>query len=294
VHNQELPEGWLGKCWALHRGSQLARGEWLLFCDGDVVMEKTALEQAIATAESEGLDHLCMAPRLVCSSWWQETVITSLTFLFFVFQDPRHVFDPRKLQAYMGVGAFNMIRRSLYEKLGGHETLRMEIVDDVFLGMLAKRHGGRSGFFLGLEQASIHWYPSLWDYITGLEKNSFAGLRFSVGLLAFAIVGQILVFHLPLMMVFFAEGWRMILWLSSVLLAHIYFAFICFRSQVSLDKAMGLTPAILIQFFAFVRSAAITLQQGGVRWRGSFYSLHQLRQAQRELRGPLGRWLGWP
>lgn len=284
IHQRDLPEGWLGKCWALHTASQVARGEWILFCDGDVILAPRAVEAALATAEAENLDHLTMAPRLITHSWWEEAVITSLSFLFYVFQHPAYVADQRRPGAYLGIGAFNMVKHSLYRSWGGHEPLRLEVVDDVFLGMLVKRHGGRTGFFLGFEQAQLRWYPNLWAYIRGVEKNSFAGLRFSLLLLIAAIIGQILLFHSPLVFVFLSEGWTRIAFGLALIISHACYAVHCHRNRVSIDKALALLPAIAVQFFAFSRSAWKTIQRGGIEWRGTFYPLRLLREAQRRLR----------
>ncbi len=290
IHNTHLPEGWLGKCWALHQGAQRAQGTWLIFCDGDVLMQPTAVEHAVATCQREDYQHLCMAPRFLEEGFIEQAVITSLTFLFYVFQDPRHVFEPKRTSAYMGVGAFNMIQRNLYDRVGGHEALRLEIVDDVFMGMLAKRHGGRSAFFLGVEQASLHWYSGVWSYIRGIEKNSFAGIRFSLALLVLAIAGQSLLFFAPLVYLLKSTGVTQVAWAASLLIEHGLFAIVCVRSRIPWNRCFFLLPALLVQFFAFARSAWITLRQGGVRWRGTFYPLAALKAAQKTLRGPLIPW----
>lgn len=284
IHQERLAEGWLGKCWALHTGSKIAQGEWLIFCDGDVILAPDALKNALATAQKEGLDHLTMAPRMLSGSWWEEAVITSLSFLFFIFQDPADVNRPERPKSYLGIGAFNMVRSSLYRSWGGHEPLRLEVVDDVFLGMLVKRNKGRSAFFLGFDQASLRWYPSLWAYIKGVEKNSFAGLQFSVPLLIVAILGQIIIFQAPLVLVLMGEGVARLCFALALLASHACYAIHCYKHHVSLDKALALTLVIGVQFFAFSRSAWITLRRGGIEWRGNFYPLQSLRQAQRRLR----------
>jgi hypothetical protein len=190
----------------------------------------------------------------------------------------------------MGVGAFNMVRRELYEAMGGHEALRLEVVDDVFLGMLVKRGGGRSGFFLGQNLASIAWYASLPQYIRGMEKNSFAGLRFSWGLLFLAMAGQTLLFFVPPIAALVTKGWQSLPWVMALGVAHGLFIQSCRRQAVAWNRGLTLIPSILIQFFAFCRSAWITSRQGGVMWRGTFYPLQELKAAQARLRGPLILW----
>ncbi len=287
IHNKELPQGWIGKCWALHRGAQAATGDWFVFCDGDVMMEAHCVRAALATVETEKFDHLALAPRMISGSTLQDAVVQSLTFLFYIFQNPRHVFDERRLENYIGIGAFNMIRSQLYRLIGGHEALRLEIVDDVFLGMLAKRHGGRSAFFLGHRLAHIHWYEGLWAYIRGLEKNAFAGLRFSWLLLSAAILFQSLIFVWPpLVLLGVQEGNWFFATLSS-LLAHGLFMLSCQRQGGRWYRGFLLVPAILIQFLTFFRSAWVMTRRQGVIWRGTSYPLRELKAAQKILRGPM-------
>ncbi|MBC7661237.1 MAG: glycosyltransferase, partial [Chitinophagaceae bacterium] len=287
VHNTELPSGWLGKCWSLHQGTRLASGDWLLFSDGDVLLEKQTLMRAVMRCEQDGYDHICIAPRIISASFIQEAVTQSLAMLFFLFQNPRAINAPNRPSAYMGVGAFNMVRRSNYEAFGGHVPLRLEVVDDVFLGMLVKRFGGRSAFFLGPDAGHIHWYAGLLAYIRGLEKNAFAGLRFSIPLLIIAVLGQILIFFAPLVIVIFGNSMESLLGLFSLLIAHGLFVSTCVRQESSAYHGILLLPAIILQFYTFIRSAFVISRKKGVTWRDTFYELQDLKDAQRRLRGPL-------
>lgn len=265
----------------------MASGDWLVFCDGDVMMEAHCVRSAVATAETERFDHLCLAPKMISKHILQDAVVSSLTFLFYIFQNPKHVFDSRRLENYIGIGAFNMIRRELYQRCGGHEALRLEIVDDVFLGMLAKRHGGKSGFFLGPKLAHIHWYEGLWAYVRGLEKNAFAGLRFSWWLLVAAVLFQSLIFLAPPLGLLWPRQGSGLLLLASFVLSHALFVLTCQRQGGQWTRGFLLVPAILIQFMTFIRSAWVMTRQQGVIWRGTFYPLGELKAAQKILRGPL-------
>ncbi|RYZ54219.1 MAG: hypothetical protein EOP07_16355 [Proteobacteria bacterium] len=211
----------------------------------------------------------------------------SLAMLFFLFQNPRAIEAFNRPSAYMGVGAFNMVRRSKYEAFGGHEPLRLEVVDDVFLGMLVKRFGGRSVFFLGPDAGHIHWYSGLFAYIRGLEKNAFAGLRFSIPLLILAVVGQILIFFAPLVIVILGNPVESFIGLCSLIIAHGLFVCTCVRQESSAFHGILLLPAIILQFYTFIRSAFVITLKKGVTWRDTFYRLEDLKDAQRSLRGPL-------
>jgi hypothetical protein len=271
----------------MHLGSAQASGQWLLFTDGDVLLEKHALTAALANCQRQGYDHLCMAPKMLGRHYWQKVVMSSLPFLFYLVQNPKAVFNSKKPKQYIGIGAFNLIRRSLYDQVNGHQSLRLEVVDDVFLGMLAKRDGGRSAFYLGHHLASLEWYSSVGAYVKGLEKNTFAGLRFSVFLLTLAILGQCIIFFVPWIGLFNSQGWVRLVWLLSIFQAHALFVICCIRHGEPARLGFGLNGAILIQFYTFVRSAWVTLRQQGITWRGTFYGLDQLKAAQKRLRGPI-------
>lgn len=136
----DLPNGWMGKANALQRGGEKARGEYLLFTDGDVRMERSVVSRAITYMESSSLDHLSLifkssSPGLLLNA----QIIDAGMGLLLMFR-PWKVRD-RKSRAFIGVGAFNMLRKSVYQELGGHHSIKMHPVDDVMLGKIIKEGG---------------------------------------------------------------------------------------------------------------------------------------------------------
>lgn len=170
VHVSHLPEGWLGKVHAMQRGLERASGEWVLFSDADVHLAPGMLERVIAHAEHEGLDHVCVLPRITSPCFLLQATIS--TFFRVICTGARlwAVPDPRS-SAAVGIGAFNLVRRSALERSPGLEWLKMEIGDDVALGMMLKRSGARPAVLNGRSEVSLEFYPSLRALSRSLEKN---------------------------------------------------------------------------------------------------------------------------
>lgn len=187
-----LPPGWLGKNHANWRGAAVARGELLLFTDADVVMAPEAIERAAACLTRGGWDHLTVAPRVLLPGAMLSQFTLYFGLLFSLYARPWAASDPRS-RAHVGIGAFNLVRRDAYFAAGGHERLRMRPDDDMKLGKLLKRHGGRQLFLNGLGAVEVEWYASWREVRDGLMKNLFAGAGYSI---AVTVAGSALQFGL--------------------------------------------------------------------------------------------------
>ncbi|HSC72497.1 MAG TPA: glycosyltransferase family 2 protein, partial [Candidatus Methylomirabilis sp.] len=174
-----LPEGWVGKTHALWVGSERARGDWLLFTDADVVFHPQCLEAAVAYAEVHRLDHLVVIPRVETVGFWETTLVSCFGLLFSLAQRPWQASDPRS-SASIGIGAFNLVRRSAYLAIGTHRALANAVVDDLALGKRVKQAGLRQAVVRGEPLIRVRWQVGLSGVVSGLEKNAFAGMEYSL------------------------------------------------------------------------------------------------------------------
>jgi cellulose synthase/poly-beta-1,6-N-acetylglucosamine synthase-like glycosyltransferase len=140
IHHQELPSGWLGKTHAMWTATNEASGEWLLFTDADVLFKADSVRRALAYAEAEKADHVVLFPRMIMKTPGEYMMIAFFQTMFVFGHRPWKVADP-KSRDHMGVGAFNLIRRTVYESVGTYEALRMEVLDDMKLGKVVKNAG---------------------------------------------------------------------------------------------------------------------------------------------------------
>jgi len=277
VHVRELPNGWLGKPHALHCGFTASTGELLVFTDADVKFQPEALRHVVSLFRQRALDHLALLGDVELSGFWDTVLISFFGMGFQLATDPHNVGNPNS-RAYVGVGAFQMLRRNVYESCGTHRRLAMEVVDDMKLGKLVKLSGFRSGVAVAQHYVSVNWHLGLVNLVRGVEKNFFAGAQFRVSVAACQILALLGMNVLPFVGLIFGHGWIRALAAISVLIAICFHMGVDFVMRVSPFYCLTLPLGALVFAYMIFRSTIITLRQGGIIWRGTFYPLEELRR----------------
>jgi glycosyltransferase involved in cell wall biosynthesis len=284
----ELPAGWLGKNHALWRGADRANGEWLLFTDADVVFAQGALRQAVAYATAEGLDHLTLAPHLVARGLALRAFVAFFGYAFVALWGAYLANDPKSKRG-VGIGAFNLVRKSAYERIGTMRALSLRPDDDIRLGRRLRGFGFRQRVLNGNELLSVEWYPSLAAAISGLEKSMYSSMEYravdAIGVVLY--LGATMVW--PFVGVFLLGGIDRVL--LGAVVACLWAALLeTYRQSMSRRLTpSALVIALLLPFstacfgWAIARSVYLA-ETRGVRWRGTTYPLSLLR-AQSGLEG---------
>jgi glycosyltransferase involved in cell wall biosynthesis len=277
AHVTALPEGWLGKNHALQAGADMASGEYFLFTDADIVFDRDAVARAVGFLEERGIDHLTLGPELESPSPLLELAVTYFTLGFFLLFKPWLVHDPSRPE-HIGIGAFNMVRASLYRGFGGHARIALRPDDDIKLGRLVKLNGGRQMVAGGFGLIRVRWYASVRELVRGLRKNTFAGMRYSVALTIGAVVMQLVINIWPFIAVFVTTGAARWLNLVSAVLLILLLAVVSRGSRGRVWIAIGYPVAAVIFVFILIDSTWRTLRRGGIEWRGTFYPLAALKE----------------
>src|ERR1700726_1940500 len=217
IHVTKLPVGWLGKPHALQQAYEASSGEWLLFTDADVRFKVDVLRPAMTMVTEHKLDHLSLFGDVEMVGFWEKVVVTFFGMAFHMATAPGDVINP-KSSAYVGVGAFQLLKRSAYESAGGHRRLAMEVIDDMKLGKIVKQAGYRSAVGIAQDAVVVRWHAGARNLINGVTKNFFAVSGFSVTRVAVAIVGMFLMNVLPFAGLVFGHGWVSILAAISVVI----------------------------------------------------------------------------
>ena len=273
VDIKELPDGWLGKNYALQVGSDAATGDLLLFTDADIVFEASTLRRAVTLVEEQHIDHLAVIPDIVVPGLALNAFVAAFGVFFSMYARPWKVRDPRS-SAHIGVGAFNMIRSEVYRAIGGHRAIAMRPDDDIKLGKIVKKHGFRQDVAIGHGLITVEWYASLGELIDGLMKNAFAGVDYSLWKVAGSSAALFLMNVWPVLAVFFTSGTTRALNAASVLLIVLIFWTV---NGTRVAYVLAFPAAAVLFIYIMWRSALIAITRGTIGWRGTEYPLSQMR-----------------
>jgi len=274
VHGRTRPDGWVGKTWALQQGVELATAEWLWFVDGDMILHPRALSGAMEVARQAGADLVSFLPRAVCATFWQGAVGLTLTQLLAHLFPIDRVNDPRCPEA-LAAGGFILVRREVYDRAGGHEAVRGEIIEDIAIARRVKGVGGVLAVRVAPALASTHMYGNLGEIWRGLRKNAYAGMdyqfrKYVVG----AIVALTLAWTPPLALILGAatRSWPLALigglgWLAQAVSTLPFLSFL----SLPIGYAFSL-PAGIGLYVAIASSSVWHYHRGRVLWKGRAYA----------------------
>jgi glycosyltransferase involved in cell wall biosynthesis len=312
IHVHELPSGWMGKTHAMWTAAKHAddrrqvgvpdvspsfakeenhalphvspplrhvggKPDWLLFTDADVMFRPDALRRAIAYTEAENADHVVLFPKIIMKRASEKMMIAFFQLLFVFGHRPWKVADP-KAKDHMGVGAFNLVRRSAYEAVGTYERLRMEVVDDMKLGKVIKNAGFRQHVVFGDDLIEIRWARGARGVVDNLTKNFFAVMSFQTWRALLACAGMAFLNILPFVGVLIAPGWSRVPY--GIALVSLFCLYSGIWQQAEIHPWYFFLHPVSTTLFIYtmLRSTFLTLWNGGVEWRGTTYPLAELRK----------------
>ena len=289
IHVELLPLGWLGKVHALALGMAKANGSWLLFTDADVHMAPGTLRRAIAYAAHHSIDHLAAVPDLWPSSLLVDANMALFFRTFAVAMRLWAIGDP-KSDAFIGIGAFNLVRREALQNTAGFSWLRMEVGDDAGLGMMLKQSGASSCLVNAHSLLGLYWYRTLRDMAHGAEKAYSSAAHCS--LVRMLILSFVLVAMEWAPLVALAAcgiGFQTLkpipglLWSGVAMLAAAVGSSVILArwSKSRLLPAMFFPLAAIVSAGIMLRSGWLGYRRGGILWRGTLYPKDQLLAGRR-------------
>ena len=277
VQVRELPPDWLGKTYAMAQAAEIATGDWLLFSDADVVHAPGSLRRAVRYAEREQAAHMVLLPTMQMESVGERMMISFFQAMFIFAHRPWKVRDPKSKDA-MGVGAFNLIRRGAYEKIGTYRSMRLSVVDDMRLAEKVKQAGLASRVAFGEGLVTVRWAVGARGVMRNLTKNFFAHLRYNLAFALLAACGMLWLHLGPWLGTAFSSGWARAGY--AVALACLFGVYIAMgrRTKIAIGYVLLHPAATVLMACTLLRSTVLTLARGGVVWRGTFYPLAQLKK----------------
>jgi glycosyltransferase involved in cell wall biosynthesis len=277
IQISELPPGWLGKTHAMWTAGKQAVGDWLLFTDADVLFKPETLRRAIAYSEAEKADHVVLLPLMIMKLPGERMMMAFFQTLFIFGHRPWKVADP-KAPDHLGVGAFNLVRHSVYDAVGTYQALRMEVLDDMKLGKVVKNAGFAPRVVFGEDLISLRWAQGAFGIVDNLTKNFFALLSFQWWRTVGSVVGVGFLNLGPFLGVWLARGWLQVPY--AIALGSILAIYCGMSSRSAVRPYYFFLHPIATGLFMYIlmRSMFHTFWNDGIVWRGTKYPLEELRK----------------
>lgn len=278
----EPPPGWAGKPFALQQGIAQARGEWFCFVDADTFAAPELLSSTLATACAQSADMFSIFTNQELGSFWEKTILP-LVFTALSFGFPAEKVNDPTSPIAIANGQFIMIRRAVYQAIGGHKAVRERVDEDKALAERVKRHGYRLIVADGRKVAVTRMYTRLAEIWEGWTKNIYLGMKDRIPLLLFgALVGLLGALALPLWLAGGLIWWLLagglIPALTSVQ-ALLVWAYLLWQ-RVQACRAFGISafyaltlPLGALLFTSMMFASAYNVLSGrGVTWKGRRYA----------------------
>ena len=280
LHVRELPTGWLGKthamAFAARHAEALDRAEWLLFTDADVLFRTDTVRLALAEAVAMGADHLVVPPSPIVVGAGELALLGFFQVMGTWSVRLWRVGDARAKRDVVGIGAFGLVRSAAYRQIGGWAALRMAVLEDVSLARRIKGAGLHSRVAFGVGLVRLRWAEGALGLVNVLTKNLFALFGFYPVLLVMGCGGIALLTLAPLAGLCWA-GTRVPTSIAVVCIAWMY-GLLARYSRLPMRSFFLYPVGAALLIYSMLRSMGTTLGQGGVWWRGTFYSLPELRR----------------
>ena len=281
VHIDILPEGWLGKVNALNRGFMESSGQWVLFTDADVKLAPDTLKRALSYARQKDAEHVVLFPKLLGASYLLEVAFVAFSILFMTGTRAFMVGRPGS-KAFIGVGAFNLVKRDAFARSKRFEWLKMEVADDVGVGLLMRDAGAKTAFAFAEMGVHLVWYENLRQMVRGMEKNMFSSSWYSYPRLALQVT-VLTAFSLSPLAAFLPSATPGLKALAALAI-FLTVALGIFSRRLFISRTtpyfLG-PPGFLIVTFMILNSGIKCALKGGIEWRGTLYPLEWLRKGQR-------------
>lgn len=280
IPGKPLPGGWMGKCWALYQGTQIAKGEWFLFSDADVVHAPLTVNSVYQYAVKNDVDFLTLKYKLLVKSFWEKVIPSSINFAkSWFYPSPKKV-NKMDTLAIEVKGDFVFVKRSIYEKLGDHYTVKDEIIESSALMRHFKKARHKVALLDGSHIIRVRKFHSFSDIVSSYSKLFYKSFQSRMNILLYFIYIFLLVALLsPLGYITFYLAFNFSVLNTKILFWSLSQIFILFAVAMFFYKKDNFKPwyaltfplgAVLIMYIASKALFELIIEKR-LSWRGRVY-----------------------
>ncbi|MFQ6084450.1 MAG: glycosyltransferase [Candidatus Aminicenantia bacterium] len=275
VKGKELPENWTGKNWACHQLSQIAKGEWLVFTDADTRHKSTSISSAYQTAIRNNSPFFSYIPGLITKKISEALLLPIIHFAFFVFLPLGLISRSSDPRLSLAVGPFIIIQKDFYLKIGGHEKIKNEIVDDLALAKRVKANQGKIVLADGGEEVKVRFYRGFREIWKGFSKNAYGAFGDSPQVVIPFLALNYFLFIYPYLSFFQAVKTSNLASIPAlqVIIISLMRILLAIRFKTSMFLGLFHPVAVFIWSLITLNSLRLWLVKKGVEWKERFYPI---------------------
>jgi chlorobactene glucosyltransferase len=280
VEEEPLPQGWVGKNWACHLGYKQAKGDLLMFTDGDSIHSRDSLSKTVNYLEFTKADLVTLAPAAILRTFWEKLLQPPIFWLIMMFVGGKWVNDDSKPRWALGNGQYMLFRREAYDKVGGHYAVRDRISEDYSLGRLIKANSLRLRMVTASDSLGVRMYSSLPEIWRGWRKNFYSvSGNHPLFRAAYRLVLLLTFLVLPFVVLVYGIVLAPVMPLNVYLMTGAFMAFFLWLGLIILDRSIRVSPlyALLLPFavLVYIGIGIDSTVRGalgmGFSWKGRVY-----------------------
>jgi len=263
INGESLPDGWRGKNFACWNLSKHAEGNYFLFIDADVTMEKDAVGSALFEIQNKNADILSVFPKQIILSFGEKAVVPFLNWLLISFIPVNFISSPKYKSLAGANGQFILWKKETYEKSGGHSAVKNEIVEDIEIAKYLKKNGYNTFLLLSNDLVFCRMYNSFKEAVSGFSKNIYPASASSPLLFIFNILFIVLSNLLPLILMFYNEYY-----IGLVLIIILQRVIVSIVSSQNIFMNILLYPLQMLMLLYISIRSVVHSRSGRSVWKG--------------------------
>ncbi|MBI4015475.1 MAG: glycosyltransferase [Candidatus Aenigmarchaeota archaeon] len=275
IHEESLPSGWVGKNYACFLGYKASKGEFLLFTDGDTTHHKDLLKNSISYSMEQKVGLLTLGPKLFYRVFSEKIILPFIVGVITTLSGGKKVNDDNS-GSWMADGQYMLFDRNAYEKIGGHEKVKGNMIEDVSLAGLIKTSGLRLRVLTAQNYFETRMHQNFSELLESWTKNFYAFTNHRPAKAALILLYVSVFYLLPAAVFILSFGssiWAGVAYIISLgKMAAIY------KGLRSKARYSPLYPiAALVYFFAGLTSTLRGIFGLGAHWKGRVYSSEKVQ-----------------
>ncbi|MCP3925831.1 MAG: glycosyltransferase [Desulfobacterales bacterium] len=277
INKGEPEPEWTGKNSACNEGSKHAGGDYICFIDADTKSETDLIKISVSYAEENKIDMLSVSPFQELGSFTEKCLLPGIFLAIASSMNFKNINNPVKPEAIAN-GQFILFRKSVYDDIEGHNSVKSIVMEDIALAEVVKHNGYRLFFIFGDDLIRTRMYTKLSEIWEGFSKNIAVIMKTRTFFTTFlsslkSIFIGLAPLIIPLFLFFNQDSYS----LYTLSFFGVGFTSLFILSFFSL-RAMGVSPLYMIFFpVGFTFHSIISLssifkqKKGRTEWKGRKY-----------------------